>query len=103
MSSSFPQSLDAAALEKAFAILPTRWLVINSITVEELAELLKQPAIAALDAGASRIRYFNGLGNSPTTGTVASIDVGSVMAVVKVDLDGGQQVTASITKDGLSG
>ena len=34
------------------------------------------------------------------TGTVTSIDVGSVMTVVKVDLDGGQQVTASITKDG---
>jgi molybdopterin-binding protein len=36
------------------------------------------------------------------TGTVASIDVGSVMAVVKVDLDGGQQVTASITKDAVA-
>jgi len=33
------------------------------------------------------------------TGTVAAIDTGSVMTVVKVDLDGGQQVTASITKD----
>jgi molybdopterin-binding protein len=36
------------------------------------------------------------------TGTVASVDVGSVMAVVKVDLDGGQQVTASITKDAVA-
>ena len=35
------------------------------------------------------------------TGTVASVDIGSVMAVVKVDLDGGQQVTASITKDAV--
>jgi len=33
------------------------------------------------------------------TGTVSSIDVGTVMTIVKVDLDGGQQVTASITKD----
>jgi molybdopterin-binding protein len=33
------------------------------------------------------------------TGTVAAIDVGAVMTVVKVDLDGGQQITASITKD----
>jgi molybdate transport system regulatory protein len=33
------------------------------------------------------------------TGTVAAIDVGAVMTIVKVDLDGGQQITASITKD----
>jgi len=33
------------------------------------------------------------------TGTIAGIDVGAVMTVVKVDLDGGQQITASITKD----
>ena len=33
------------------------------------------------------------------TGTVAAIAVGAVMTVVKVDLDGGQQITASITKD----
>jgi molybdopterin-binding protein len=33
------------------------------------------------------------------TGTIAGIDNGSVMTVVKIDLDGGQQVTASITKD----
>ena len=33
------------------------------------------------------------------TGTVAAIDVGAVMTVVKVDLDGGQQITSSITKD----
>lgn len=33
------------------------------------------------------------------TGTVREIDNGSVMTVVKIDLDGGQQVTASITKD----
>jgi molybdopterin-binding protein len=32
-------------------------------------------------------------------GTVSSVDLGSVMAVVKVNLAGGQQVTASITKD----
>lgn len=35
------------------------------------------------------------------TGNVAAIDIGSVMAVVKVDLTGGQQVTASITKDAV--
>lgn len=33
------------------------------------------------------------------TGTISAIDTGSVMTVVKIDLDGGQQVTASITKD----
>jgi molybdopterin-binding protein len=33
------------------------------------------------------------------TGTVAAIDVGAVMTVVKVDLDCGQQITSSITKD----
>jgi molybdopterin-binding protein len=32
------------------------------------------------------------------TGTVAAIEPGTVMAIVTVDLDGGQQVTASITK-----
>jgi molybdopterin-binding protein len=35
------------------------------------------------------------------TGIVAAIEIGSVMSVVKVDLDGGQQVTASITKDAV--
>jgi molybdopterin-binding protein len=33
------------------------------------------------------------------TGTVAGLEVGAVMTVVKVVLDGGQQITASITKD----
>lgn len=32
-------------------------------------------------------------------GTVAAIDAGAVMTVVKVDLDGGQQITSSITKE----
>jgi molybdopterin-binding protein len=32
-------------------------------------------------------------------GTVADVDTGSVMTVVKVTLEGGQQVVASITKD----
>ncbi|HWO58766.1 MAG TPA: TOBE domain-containing protein [Umezawaea sp.] len=36
------------------------------------------------------------------TGTVASIKDGAVMAVVTVDLDGGQQVTASITMDAVA-
>jgi molybdopterin-binding protein len=36
------------------------------------------------------------------TGVVASVEVGSVMAIVKVTLDGGSQVvTASITKDAV--
>jgi molybdopterin-binding protein len=35
------------------------------------------------------------------TGTIAGIDVGAVMTIVKVDLDGGQQITASITKDAV--
>jgi molybdopterin-binding protein len=32
-------------------------------------------------------------------GTVAAVDVGTVMTVVRVDLDGGQRVVSSITKD----
>ena len=32
-------------------------------------------------------------------GTVGSVDVGSVTTIVKVDIGGGQQITASITKD----
>lgn len=36
-------------------------------------------------------------------GTVASIEVGSVMTIVEIDLDGGQQVTASVTRDGAEG
>ncbi len=32
------------------------------------------------------------------TGTITAIELGTVMALVKVDLDGGQQVTASVTK-----
>ncbi len=35
------------------------------------------------------------------SGTVASIDTGAVMTIVKVDLDGGQQITASVTKDAV--
>jgi molybdopterin-binding protein len=34
------------------------------------------------------------------TGTIAEVDVGTVMAVVKVRLDGGDQViTSSVTRD----
>jgi molybdate transport system regulatory protein len=33
------------------------------------------------------------------TGTVSSVTSGAVMTVVTVELDGGQTVTASITKD----
>jgi molybdate transport system regulatory protein len=35
------------------------------------------------------------------TGTVAEIEIGAVMTIVKVDLDGGQRVTASVTKDAV--
>jgi len=34
-------------------------------------------------------------------GTVAAIDVGSVMAIVRIDLPGGQQITSSITKEAV--
>jgi molybdopterin-binding protein len=33
------------------------------------------------------------------SGTVASIDVGAVMTIVKVDIGNGQLITSSITKD----
>jgi molybdopterin-binding protein len=34
------------------------------------------------------------------TGTIAEVDIGSVMAVVKVRLDGGDQlITSSVTRD----
>jgi len=34
------------------------------------------------------------------TGTIAELDLGSVMAVVKIRLDGGEQViTSSVTRD----
>ena len=35
-------------------------------------------------------------------GTVASIDQGGALSVVRADLDGGQQVTASITNDAVT-
>ena len=35
------------------------------------------------------------------TGTIAEIEPGSVMTVVKVQLDGGQEVTASVTKESV--
>ena len=35
------------------------------------------------------------------TGTVAGIDNGAVMTIVKVRLDGGQEVTASVTKQAV--
>ncbi|HEY1972370.1 MAG TPA: TOBE domain-containing protein [Pseudonocardia sp.] len=35
------------------------------------------------------------------SGTIASIDVGSVMTIVKVDIGGGQRITSSITKDAV--
>jgi molybdopterin-binding protein len=35
------------------------------------------------------------------TGTVANVEVGAVMTIVTVDLDGGQQVTSSVTKQAV--
>ena len=35
------------------------------------------------------------------TGTVGSVDVGAVMAIVTVNLDGGQVVTSSVTKQAV--
>jgi molybdate transport system regulatory protein len=34
-------------------------------------------------------------------GTVAEIEQGAVMTIVKVTLDGGQEVTASVTKESV--
>jgi molybdate transport system regulatory protein len=34
-------------------------------------------------------------------GTVAAVEVGTVMTVVKVDLAGGQQITSSVTKEAV--
>ena len=39
----------ATDLEKAFEKVPSRWLCINGIALDELAELLRHPAMAALD------------------------------------------------------
>ena len=44
-----PIRVMVAALEKAFTKVPTRWLVVRSITTPQLAELLRQPVIAKLD------------------------------------------------------
>jgi molybdopterin-binding protein len=35
------------------------------------------------------------------TGTVTSVDVGTVMTIVTIDLDGGQQVTSSVTRQAV--
>jgi molybdopterin-binding protein len=35
------------------------------------------------------------------TGTIAAIENGVVTSIVHVDLDGGQQITASITKEAV--
>ena len=35
------------------------------------------------------------------TGKIAAIEPGSVMTIVKVALDGGQEVTASVTKESV--
>lgn len=43
-----PMRMLGAALEKAFATVPTRWLVVQGVTVAQLAELLKQSAVAGL-------------------------------------------------------
>lgn len=35
------------------------------------------------------------------SGTVGSIEVGAVMTIVRIDLDGGQHITASVTKEAV--
>jgi molybdopterin-binding protein len=35
------------------------------------------------------------------SGTVASIDVGSVMTIVRVNIGGDQQITSSVTKEAV--
>ncbi|HEX4702319.1 MAG TPA: TOBE domain-containing protein [Pseudonocardiaceae bacterium] len=35
-------------------------------------------------------------------GTVAAIEVGAVMTIVKVELAGGQEVTASVTRESVA-
>ncbi len=35
-------------------------------------------------------------------GTVSAIDSGAVMDVVKIELDGGQTITASVTKEAVN-
>lgn len=35
------------------------------------------------------------------TGTVATVEAGAVMTIVTIDLDGGQQVTSSVTKQAV--
>ncbi|HSQ56782.1 MAG TPA: hypothetical protein VLM40_13660, partial [Gemmata sp.] len=39
----------AKALENAFALLPTRWLVVRFVTAAQLAELLRQPVVEAIE------------------------------------------------------
>jgi uncharacterized protein (TIGR02996 family) len=39
----------AAAVEHAFAVLPTRWLVVRLVTVAQLAELLRHPVAKRLE------------------------------------------------------
>ncbi|MFI5613981.1 molybdopterin-binding protein [Amycolatopsis sp. NPDC051903] len=36
------------------------------------------------------------------TGKVAEIETGAVMSIVKITLDGGQEVTASVTKEAVT-
>ncbi|HEX3648709.1 MAG TPA: molybdopterin-binding protein [Pseudonocardiaceae bacterium] len=35
------------------------------------------------------------------SGTIAEIEPGAVMTIVKIQLDGGQEVTASVTRDSV--
>ena len=39
----------AAAVERAFAVLPTRWLVLRSVTVAQLAELFGYPVVEQVE------------------------------------------------------
>jgi uncharacterized protein (TIGR02996 family) len=44
-----PMRALARALERAFTLLPTRWLVLRFLRIEQLSELLKHPVMGALD------------------------------------------------------
>jgi len=51
----------AAALPKAFAKIPTRALAVSFLTADQLAELLRQPAVAGLD----RLSIYPGTTEGP--------------------------------------
>jgi molybdopterin-binding protein len=82
----------------------------NSRTVRTIAAQSNDRAGPATPAGVATVTgtHTPAIGGimrlsarNQLAGTVAAIDVGAVMAIVKVDLPGGQQITASITKEAV--